>query len=110
MRITCLVMSRRGPHRNEKLEDCLAAARSSATAALWVLWWTAQMLQSCPQVDIVAGLSVGAMVVPQGMSYAKLAGLPQVRGVQPEDSCALMPASIAPVRLAWTCATATVER
>lgn len=31
------------------------------------------------QVDIIAGLSVGAMVVPQGMSYAKLAGLPQVR-------------------------------
>jgi sulfate transporter 4 len=32
-------------------------------------------------VDIVAGLSVGAMVVPQGMSYAKLAGLPQVWGL-----------------------------
>lgn len=30
------------------------------------------------QIDVVAGLSVGAMVVPQGMSYAKLAGLPQV--------------------------------
>lgn len=35
------------------------------------------------QVDIVAGLSVGAMVVPQGMSYAKLAGLPQVREAAP---------------------------
>ena len=33
------------------------------------------------QVDIVAGLSVGAMVVPQGLSYAKLAGLPQVWGL-----------------------------
>lgn len=33
------------------------------------------------QNDIVAGLSVGAMVIPQGMSYAKLAGLPYVFGL-----------------------------
>ena len=33
------------------------------------------------QVDIVAGISVGAMVVPQSMSYAKLAGLPNVYGL-----------------------------
>mmetsp|Transcript_17379 Transcript_17379/g.52010 ORF Transcript_17379/g.52010 Transcript_17379/m.52010 type:complete len:696 (+) Transcript_17379:162-2249(+) len=32
-------------------------------------------------IDIVAGLSVGAMVVPQGLSYARLAGLPQVWGL-----------------------------
>lgn len=32
------------------------------------------------QSDIAAGLSVGAMVIPQGMSYAKLAGLPQGKG------------------------------
>lgn len=31
--------------------------------------------------DILAGLSVGAMVIPQGMSYANLAGLPQVYGL-----------------------------
>lgn len=40
-----------------------------------------------PQVDIVAGLSVGAMVVPQGMSYAKLAGLPQVRYYSQFELC-----------------------
>ena len=33
------------------------------------------------QADIAAGLSVAAMVVPQGLSYAKLAGLPQVWGL-----------------------------
>ncbi len=33
------------------------------------------------QTDLVAGISVGAMVVPQGMSYAKLAGLPNVYGL-----------------------------
>ncbi|KAG1664415.1 hypothetical protein FOA52_009737 [Chlamydomonas sp. UWO 241] len=31
--------------------------------------------------DIIAGLSVGFMVVPQGMSYAALAGLPSVYGL-----------------------------
>eukprot|EP00890_Picochlorum_soloecismus_P004166 jgi/Picsp_1/4750/NSC_02119-R2_sulfate transporter len=35
----------------------------------WLLW------------DLLAGLSVGAMVIPQGMSYANLAGLPQVYGL-----------------------------
>lgn len=35
----------------------------------WLLW------------DVLAGLSVGAMVIPQGMSYANLAGLPQVYGL-----------------------------
>ena len=33
------------------------------------------------QTDLIAGISVGAMVVPQGMSYAKLAGLPNVYGL-----------------------------
>ncbi|KAK9819516.1 hypothetical protein WJX74_003191 [Apatococcus lobatus] len=31
--------------------------------------------------DLASGLSVGAMVIPQGMSYAKLAGLPNVWGL-----------------------------
>jgi hypothetical protein len=34
-----------------------------------------------PQWDLIAGLSVGAMVVPQGMSYAVIAGLPFVYGL-----------------------------
>ena len=33
------------------------------------------------QADLAAGLSVAAMVVPQGLSYAKLAGLPSVWGL-----------------------------
>ena len=31
--------------------------------------------------DIAAGISIGCMVVPQGMSYALLAGLPPVFGL-----------------------------
>ena len=33
------------------------------------------------QPDLIAGLSVAALVVPQGMSYAKIAGLPSVYGL-----------------------------
>ena len=33
------------------------------------------------QADILAGASVAALVVPQGMSYASLAGLPSVYGL-----------------------------
>lgn len=33
------------------------------------------------QSDILAGVSVAALVIPQGMSYAKLAGLPSVYGL-----------------------------
>jgi sulfate transporter 4 len=33
------------------------------------------------QNDVLAGLSVAAMVVPQGMSYATIAGLPTVIGL-----------------------------
>lgn len=31
--------------------------------------------------DVMAGVSIGFMVVPQGMSYALLAGLPPVYGL-----------------------------
>lgn len=33
------------------------------------------------QWDLIAGLSVGAMVVPSGLSYAAIAGLPAVMGL-----------------------------
>ena len=36
---------------------------------------------SRPQWDVAAGLSVAAMVIPQGLSYANIAGLPNVYGL-----------------------------
>jgi MFS superfamily sulfate permease-like transporter len=35
-----------------------------------------------PQWDIIAGLSVGAMMVPSGLSYAAIASLPSVMGAR----------------------------
>ena len=33
------------------------------------------------QPDVLAGMSVAALVVPQSMSYARLAGLPSIIGL-----------------------------
>ena len=40
-----------------------------------------QICAPCLQADVLAGTSVAALVVPQGMSYAALAGLPSVYGL-----------------------------
>ncbi|KAL3138605.1 hypothetical protein ABBQ32_006371 [Trebouxia sp. C0010 RCD-2024] len=53
-----------------------------ATVVLPMLRWVRRYnIRQNLLVDIVAGISVGAMVVPQGMSYARLAGLPDVFGL-----------------------------
>ena len=39
------------------------------------------LVYTCLQNDLVAGISVAALVIPQGMSYAKLAGLPNQYGL-----------------------------
>ncbi|KAG2489555.1 hypothetical protein HYH03_012006 [Edaphochlamys debaryana] len=46
-----------------------------------VRWLRTYQVRKWLLSDIVAGLSVGFMVVPQGMSYANLAGLPSVYGL-----------------------------
>ncbi|KAG2433274.1 hypothetical protein HXX76_008342 [Chlamydomonas incerta] len=46
-----------------------------------VRWLRTYKIREYLFADIVAGISVGFMVVPQGMSYANLAGLPSVYGL-----------------------------
>ncbi len=43
----------------------------------WIVSYNKEMLSG----DIVAGLTVGIMLIPQGMAYALLAGLPPVYGL-----------------------------
>ncbi|GFR48514.1 hypothetical protein Agub_g10407, partial [Astrephomene gubernaculifera] len=46
-----------------------------------VRWLRTYKIKEYLLADLVAGISVGFMVVPQGMSYANLAGLPSVYGL-----------------------------
>ena len=56
--------------------------RGWAEAAIpMVTWLKTYDFRSCLISDIIAGLTVGVMIVPQSMSYAKLAGLPVEYGL-----------------------------
>ncbi|KAI4302377.1 hypothetical protein MLD38_038129 [Melastoma candidum] len=44
-------------------------------------WIRTYKLREYLQTDLVAGITVGVMLVPQGMSYAKLAGLEAIYGL-----------------------------
>lgn len=46
-----------------------------------ILEWLPNLSKNSIQKDFVAGLTVGVMLVPQGMAYAMLAGLPPVFGL-----------------------------
>ncbi|RIK46872.1 MAG: sodium-independent anion transporter [Chloroflexi bacterium] len=47
----------------------------------WVVPWTRGYQRRWLRSDIVAGLAISAVLVPQGMAYAQLAGLPPVTGL-----------------------------
>src|SRR5215510_5609529 len=49
--------------------------------------------------DIVAGLVLSALLVPQGMAYAQLAGLPPVTGLYTSILCLLGYAVFGPSRI-----------
>jgi len=46
-----------------------------------VLTWLPQLDRKSLQADLIAGLTVGVMVIPQSMSYAAIAGLPYIYGM-----------------------------
>src|SRR5210317_2311043 len=49
--------------------------------ALPILNWLANYNKNWLRGDISAGLTVGVMLIPQGMAYAYIAGLPPVYGL-----------------------------
>ncbi len=49
--------------------------------------------------DIVAGLVLSALLVPQGMAYAELAGLPAVTGLYTSILCLVGYALVGPSRI-----------
>uniref|UniRef100_A0A7S2QJF3 STAS domain-containing protein n=1 Tax=Zooxanthella nutricula TaxID=1333877 RepID=A0A7S2QJF3_9DINO len=73
----------------EGAEDGKLAKRPSGGASpLGFLWRLMPVLEVFPtmgwataRADIIAGLTVGVMVIPQSMSYASIAGLPYIYGM-----------------------------
>ena len=61
------------PTRTELAQYC----RNLFPFTKWILRYNAQWLAG----DLVAGITIGAVVVPQGMAYAKLAELPVQYGL-----------------------------
>jgi MFS superfamily sulfate permease-like transporter len=57
-------------------QRCARWRSPSRGSTLGSVQWRKSLL-----MDALAGLSIGVMVVPQGMSYALLAGLPAVYGL-----------------------------
>src|SRR3954464_6824939 len=49
--------------------------------------------------DVVAGLVLTALLVPQGMAYAELAGLPPITGLYTSIMCLLAYALVGPSRI-----------
>ena len=47
----------------------------------WLLPWTAGFQPSWIGRDLVAGIALGVVMIPQGMAYAELAGMPVVTGL-----------------------------
>src|SRR6185369_376476 len=51
------------------------------------------------RADVVAGLVLAAILVPQGMAYAELAGLPAVTGLYTTMACLIAYAVMGPSRV-----------
>lgn len=75
--------------QNSILDYFYSKSRSDWVETLLPAWRWLKVydVKSTLLADLIAGLSVGVMVIPQGMSYAKLAGLPVQYGLY----SALMP-------------------
>jgi high affinity sulfate transporter 1 len=56
-------------------------AHKPAKRNRWLLPWTAGFQRSWLSRDLVAGLALGVVMIPQGMAYAELAGVPAVAGL-----------------------------
>mmetsp|Transcript_1045 Transcript_1045/g.2927 ORF Transcript_1045/g.2927 Transcript_1045/m.2927 type:complete len:569 (-) Transcript_1045:10-1716(-) len=51
------------------------------TSIFPVVHWLPGLTPSKVKADLIAGLTVGVMAIPQGMSYANIAGLPYIYGM-----------------------------
>lgn len=57
------------------------ALHTTTTQAVPSLGWLPQVLRRSPLPDILCGVTVAAVVIPQGIAYSVLAGLPPIYGL-----------------------------
>src|SRR6188472_323478 len=74
---------------------------SSPTVGRWVpgLGMLTRYKRSWLRSDLVAGIVLAAILVPQGMAYAELAGLPAVNGLYTTMACLVGYALFGPSRI-----------
>src|SRR5499426_3042825 len=76
-------------------------SRAGEVAERWVPGVRAARTYQRPWLrsDLVAGLVLAAILVPQGMAYAELAGLPAVNGLYTTVACLVGYAIMGPSRI-----------
>jgi sulfate permease, SulP family len=70
-----------GSGRRTRRSEGRAGARGWLDRRVPFLGWMARSDRASRRADLVAGLTIAAMLVPQSMAYAALAGMPPVTGL-----------------------------
>ena len=76
-----------------------ASPRSGLRRWLPILTWLPTYERSWLKDDLMAGLGLTALLVPQGMAYAQLAGLPPITGLYTSIMCLVAYAVFGPSRV-----------
>jgi len=77
--LQCLVCNSKGD--NAKVTTPWTSFVKLAVSWMPILSWFPKLTRSTISADLVAGVTVGVMVIPQSVSYAGIAGLPFVYGM-----------------------------
>src|SRR5512141_1866269 len=83
--------TRRGEHVKDRLRSWATAVPGVHALSTYERAWLSK--------DIIAGLVLTALLVPQGMAYAELAGLPPVTGLYTSILCLIGYAIFGPSRI-----------
>ena len=99
-------------NEEEEQTTCPQKCEKAARHALPILGWLPRTSKDGFKADLIAGLTVGVMVIPQSMSYASIAGLDLVYGLY----ASFVPTVVRVLRHVWPtsrgscCLSLTVSR
>ncbi|HMT32477.1 MAG TPA: SulP family inorganic anion transporter, partial [Dermatophilaceae bacterium] len=89
------------PAANQPLTPDNATPKRSSALARWlpIVSWLPAYQRGWLKDDVIAGLGLTALLVPQGMAYAQLAGLPPITGLYTSIMCLVAYAVFGPSRV-----------